>query len=79
VPPTHALNVGHKNWTINIENNTHVDGLKLVGTIKLCFFIILHSNNLNWKDVNITFKIIYLFVNAIFKFVILHSHELELK
>lgn len=35
--------------------------------------------NLNWKDVNITFKINYLFVNAIFKFVNLHSHGLELK
>jgi hypothetical protein len=35
--------------------------------------------NLNWKDVNSTFKINYLFVNAIFKFEILHSHGLELK
>jgi len=30
MPPTPTLNVGHKNWTPNIENNTHVDGLKLV-------------------------------------------------
>jgi hypothetical protein len=53
VPPTPTLNVGHKNWTSNIENNTHVDGLKSVDTKKLFFFIILHSNEL-WKDVNIT-------------------------